>query len=134
MMIQKTSLSFALSALFTICVESSAETVKERLAATPYHLVYEKYADNNWELFVSKADGTGERNLTNTSDQHELYPQVSPDGKRLCFVSDKGSGRNTVRSVYVMNMDGSDRKSASHVGPTTAIPSFTCRRNIPNGM
>ena len=110
MMIQKTSLYFALSALFTICVESSAETVKERLAATPYHLVYEKYADNNWELFVSKADGTGERNLTNTSDQHELYPQVSPDGKRLCFVSDKGSGRNTVRSVYVMNMDGSDRK------------------------
>ena len=92
MMIQKTSLYFALSALFTICVESSAETVKERLAATPYHLVYEKYADNNWELFVSKADGTGERNLTNTSDQHELYPQVSPDGKRLCFVSDKGSG------------------------------------------
>ena len=62
MMIQKTSLSFALSALFTICAESSAETVKERLAATPYHLVYEKYADNNWELFVSKADGTGGRN------------------------------------------------------------------------
>ena len=110
MMIQKTSLSFALSALFTICVQSSAETVKERLAATPYHLVYEKYADNNWELFVSKADGTGERNLTNTPDQHELYPQVSPDGTRLCFVSDKGSGRNTVRSVYVMNIDGSNRK------------------------
>ena len=105
MKIKNSLLHIALIALITPSVTSSAETVKERLAATPYHLVYEKYADNNWELFVSKADGTGEHNLTNTPDQHELYPQVSPDGKRLCFVSDKGSGRNTVRSVYVMHIE-----------------------------
>lgn len=92
----------------------SAESLKSRLASTPYHLVYETYVDNNWELFVSKADGSGARNLTNTSDQHELYPQVSPDGKRICFIADKGSGRSTVRSVYVMNMDGTDRKLVSH--------------------
>ena len=75
-----------------------------------FGLVYESYVGGNWELFCARADGSEATNLTNTAGQHELYPQVSPDGTKVCFVSDKGSGRQTVRSIWVMDMDGQNRK------------------------
>ena len=73
-------------------------------------LVHETYVDNNWEIFLTHAHDSVQRNLTNSPDQHELYPQVSPDGEKICFVSDVGSGRHTVRSVWIMDIDGSNRK------------------------
>lgn len=79
------------------------------LATLSSKLVYESYVENNWELFVCSADGADRVNLTNTSDQHELYPQVSPDGRRICFIVDQGQRRQTVRSVWVMDSDGTNR-------------------------
>ena len=84
-----------------------AEPLKTRLNQSPHQLVYEAYIDDNWEIMTSHADGSQVRNLTRSKDRHELYPQVSPDGTKLCFVSDQGAGRDTVRSVHIMNMDGS---------------------------
>jgi Tol biopolymer transport system component len=66
--------------------------------------------DGHSDIFVMNADGSNPVNITKTPDQSEHYPQVSPDGKRICFVSDKGEGRDTIRSVYVMNIDGSHRR------------------------
>jgi len=40
-------------------------------------------------------------------------PQISPDGRKMCFVSDVGEGRDTVRSVYVMDIDGKNRKKVA---------------------
>jgi Tol biopolymer transport system component len=80
---------------------------------TEFALVHEAYVDDNWELFVSRADGSQSHNLTNTPDQHELYPQASPNGKHICFVSDTGTGRQTVRSVWVMDIDGSHRRKVA---------------------
>lgn len=90
-------------------------TLAAQLAASSCKLVYESYTNNNWDLFVSRADTSERVNLTATMDQHELYPQVSPDGSRVCFVVDQGQGRQTIRSVWVMNIDGTDRtKVADH--------------------
>jgi len=55
-------------------------SIEDDLKSSGYQLVYESYVERNWELFVINADGTGTRNLTQTPDVHELYPQVSPDG------------------------------------------------------
>lgn len=88
-----------------------ADALQQDLAKLPFQIVYEAYDGDNWELFVMAADGSGKKNLTNTKDRHELYPQASPDGKRICFVSDAGEGRDVVRSVCVMNADGSGRKT-----------------------
>jgi len=56
------------------------------------------------------ADGSHPKNLTNTPKEHEHYPQISPDGTKICFSVDQGEGRDAVRSLYVMNIDGSHRK------------------------
>lgn len=100
-----------LSAPFLLQAEDVS--LRKSLSKLNDQIVYESYVDNNWELFVMQADGSGARNLTQTRDAHEIYPQVSPDGQKVAFVSDRGSGRDTVRSLYVMNADGSERQLVS---------------------
>ena len=56
------------------------------------------------------ADGSNPVNLTHTPKQHEHYPQISPDGSKLCYSVDEGEGREAVRSLWVMDIDGKHRK------------------------
>lgn len=76
-------------------------------------LVFERYDKENWEIFFSDDNGDGLKNLTNTPNSNELYPQASPDGKYIAYVSDSGQGRQTIRSVWIMNADGSDKQKIS---------------------
>jgi Tol biopolymer transport system component len=83
------------------------------LSKIPFKLVHETYRETegrkNWEIFMRNADGSNPVNLTHTPDVDEMYPHVSPDGTKISFVVDAGLGRNRVRHVYYMNIDGSDR-------------------------
>jgi len=104
--------------LFLLMRGFSAEaqtSLKEQLKDSSFRIAYECYVDGNWEIFVMNADGSQPMNLTRTPKEHEHYPQVSPDGTRICFSVDEGEGRDAVRSLYVMNIDGSHRqKLADH--------------------
>lgn len=84
--------------------------LKEKLAVLPFKIAYECYVDGNWEIFVSKADGSDPVNLTHTPGVHEHYPQVSPDRTKICFSVDQGEGREAVRSLWVMDLDGGNRR------------------------
>lgn len=89
--------------------------LREKLKAVPFKIAYESYVDGNSDIFVINADGSNVVNLTRTPDENEHYPQISPDGKRMCFVSDRGEGRDAVRSLWVMDIDGKNRrKIADH--------------------
>jgi Tol biopolymer transport system component len=88
------------------------------LKDVPLRIVYESYKETdgkqNWELVLVNADGSGPANLTRTGSVDEMYPHASPDGSKICFVADEGSGRGKVRSVYYMNIDGTDRVKVAH--------------------
>lgn len=83
------------------------------LLEIPFKIVFESFrgarAEENWDLYIMNADGSNKVNLTNTVDVDEMYPHVSPDGTKICFVADEGTGRRRVRSAYYMNLDGSGR-------------------------
>lgn len=83
------------------------------LKKIPYKIVYESYrktnGTKNWDLYLINADGSNPVNLTRTPDVDEMYPHVSPDGTRICFVADEGTGNKKVRNIYYMNIDGSGR-------------------------
>ena len=87
--------------------------IRQKLQALSFQIVHECYTNDNWELFVMNADGSKARNLTNTPDKNELYPQVSPDGTKICFVGDEGEGRDTVRGIWVMDVDGKNRRKVA---------------------
>lgn len=86
---------------------------KEKLARLPYKIVYETYRKTdgrqNWELFLINADGSNPVNLTRTPDIDELYPHASPDGTKICFVTDELVEKKKIRNLYYMNIDGTDR-------------------------
>ena len=89
--------------------------LREQLKATHFKIAYECYVEDNWEIFVSNADGSGAVNLTRTPKVNEHYPQISPDGTKILFSVDEGAERETVRSLWVMDIDGRNRrKLADH--------------------
>jgi len=103
------ALLITVSALFA--VQASAESAfQEQLKESGFKIAYESYVDNNWEIFVMNADGSNPVNLTKTPTLHEHYPQISPDGTKICYSIDEGEGRQAVRSLYVMDIDGKNRK------------------------
>jgi Tol biopolymer transport system component len=83
------------------------------LGEIPFKILYETYRKtegrDNWELYQMNADGSNQVNLTRTPDLDEMYPHASPDGTKISFVVDEGSGRRKARSVYYMNIDGTGR-------------------------
>jgi len=79
------------------------------LSVIKYKLVYETFDNNSFDICITNADGTGKRKLTNTTDIHEMYPKVSPDGKKISYLEDSGEGRDRKRDLYVMSIDGSGR-------------------------
>jgi len=108
-MLQRAFLPLILT--LAIAWSAAAEpSLRERLKTTGYKIAYECYVDGNWEIFVSSADGSDATNLTRTPDQNEHYPQVSPDGTKICYSIDAGEGREAVRSLWVMDIDGKNRK------------------------
>lgn len=101
------------AALFALAAQEQPEgATKEllhELKACPFRIVHESFRDGNWELYVVNADGSDPVNLTKTPDVDELYPKVSPDGTKICFMADEGRGEARARNVYVMNADGTGR-------------------------
>ncbi|MBN1508201.1 MAG: PD40 domain-containing protein [Sedimentisphaerales bacterium] len=83
------------------------------LEAIPFKIVHETYRETegkeNWELYIVNADGTHSTNLTQTPEVDEMYPHVSSDGTKICFVADETGEDGKVRNVYYMNVDGTGR-------------------------
>ncbi len=88
------------------------------LKKIPFKIVYETFRTTegkaNWEIYLINADGSDPVNLTRTPDVDEMYPHASPDGAKICFVADEGTGQSKVRNVYYINLDGSGRVKVAH--------------------
>jgi len=116
------SLGMGIGIVFSLClifftanedVYGSETLSKDKLAQLPFKIVYETYRKTdgreNWELYLINADGSNPVNLTRTPDIDELYPHASPDGTKLCFVTDELVEKKKTRNVYFMNLDGTGR-------------------------
>ncbi|NQX82485.1 MAG: PD40 domain-containing protein [Flavobacteriaceae bacterium] len=57
------------------------------------------------EICIADSDGSNIITLTNNSAE-DWYPEVSPDGKQITFMSD----RDEKKEIYIMNIDGSNQK------------------------
>jgi Tol biopolymer transport system component len=114
------SLSFGLSAWGSLASaeESLGPGAGIDTKSIPYKIVYESLRQTNgktnWELILINADGSNPVNLTKTPDVNEIYPHASPDGTKVCFEGEERIDGKTVRSVYCMNLDGTNRTKVAH--------------------
>ena len=79
----------------------------------------------DYDILTMRADGTRERNLTNSPGVQEFDADWSPDGRRIAFVSERdGDGE-----IYTMKPDGSRvRQLTVNDGPFDGEPELVARR------
>ncbi|MHB1356323.1 MAG: hypothetical protein ACYCZF_10150 [Anaerolineae bacterium] len=84
------------------------------------HLVYQGRPDNQakWIIYYMRNDGSARQALT-SGDSNDTNASLSPDGRKVVFVSDRDGNRE----IYSMNVDGTNpvnliRNSAEDWTPT----------------
>jgi Tol biopolymer transport system component len=91
---------------------SSSEPVREDVEALkghPHSIAFESNRDGNNEIYVMNPDGSEQTRLTFDS-RNDQRPDISPDGQRIVFSSNRVTDTNPTGDfeIFVMNADGSD--------------------------
>jgi dipeptidyl aminopeptidase/acylaminoacyl peptidase len=63
-----------------------------------------------YDLWRARFDGSDKRALTHTDDEDEYSPAVSPDGRWIAFLSDRG-GEDAGTQVWLMPADGGEAEA-----------------------
>lgn len=79
-----------------------------------------EFEDKSSAISIVDLDGRNITRLTHNNGK-EWHPEVSPDGKRIAFMSD----RNGNFEVYVMDIDGSNQKRLTHSTIDNWYPSWS---------
>jgi len=112
----------------TLDVPPTAESEGSEALPTPEaglaqgYIVYQAKEDPDepWDLYIMRSDGSDPVRLTNTPS-NETLPVLSPDGRKIAFVSDRDGNRE----VYVMNRNGSDQTNLSRNAADDWTPSWS---------
>ncbi|MFQ5670168.1 MAG: protein kinase [Acidobacteriota bacterium] len=72
-------------------------------------LVYGSHATDNWALWMADPSG-GEPVRIARGDHPEVFPSVTPDGRRVVFMSETGGTVN----LWIMDLDGGGRRQLTH--------------------
>jgi Tol biopolymer transport system component len=82
-------------------------------------------AGGDGDIWIMNADGTDQRNLTNTPDATEFGTAFSPDGRWIAFTGLGGPVPDGERYVQVMRTDGSERRIVVETpGLRQAVPAW----------
>jgi len=82
-------------------------------------IIFTSDRTGNSDIFVQNADGSGIKQITNTS-QYEQNPSLSPDGLYIAYSAMAGSSRQ----IFIMDSDGSDVRQITNSGFNT-MPSWS---------
>lgn len=89
-------------------------------------LVFGRQIDGKMDLWIMNADGTGERQLTNTADWQEGAPFFLPGDDRIMFrawrKSEYGRIKPTPMTVFTVKTDGTDWRRYTFDGDMNWAP------------
>lgn len=74
-------------------------------------LAFVSTENRNDDIYVMDIDGQGQVRLTFNNWEWDKHPSWSPDGTRIVFWSNQGSGR---KQLWIMNADGTGQRQLLH--------------------
>ncbi len=83
-------------------------------------LVFKSSRDGNDNIYSINLDGTGLQRLTDYKGA-DIYPEVSPDGKKIAYTSDIGG----IWQIMVMDWDGKNKRQITNNSFRCAYPSWS---------
>lgn len=86
------------------------------------HILFTSDRDGSWQIYIMNPDGSNVQELTHIADRTNLYPAVSPDGKKVVFSSQVTATNEG--DIYIMNIDGSELTRLTNTAALNNIPSF----------
>jgi TolB protein len=89
-------------------------------------LAYSVSDGEHAEIYLSAADGSSPKPVTDTKFFLNSSPSWSPDGKKLAFVSNRAGNPQ----VYTMNVDGSGVERVTFQGNYNQTPAWSPRGDI----
>jgi eukaryotic-like serine/threonine-protein kinase len=97
--------------------QGTRSVTSPRLSPDGEWFVHDSIGDQQYDIFVMKKDGTGERNLTQ-DEYKDISPQWSPDGERIAFHSD----RSGTYQIWTIKPDGSELKQITFSATSVIYP------------
>lgn len=102
---------------------AAAPVASAQAAGGDGRIVYEVFegagTNSTTDIWIMDADGTGQTNLTpETPDSQEYDPELSPDGTRVAFISNRVTDQNPDANFEIFVVDSADGANAAQVTVT----------------
>jgi Tol biopolymer transport system component len=89
-------------------------------------ILFGREVDGKMDLWVMKADGSGEKQVTLTEDWQEGGAQFMPDSETILYRAwkrqDQGKGRSLPMQIFTVRRDGTGTKQITHEEGTNWAP------------
>jgi Tol biopolymer transport system component len=100
------------------------ETINDSAGVSPdsieYNLIYNRFDYGNYNIFVMDLE-SGQINPLSVGPGQNREPAVSPDGKKICFVSN----RNGIDNLYISHIDSSSTFAITNLLTGAGSPSWS---------
>jgi Tol biopolymer transport system component len=114
--------SLALLSSNVLALDDDQARLADEVATKGWIAFAAKTVAGDWDVFISRPDGSARRNLTDTKDHNEGYPLFSRDGTKLIFrrlpksEPFKGDHYGTMGELVLCNRDGSNERTLGEEG------------------
>jgi len=99
---------------------SDSDLSQDRDGYSIRKVVFKSNRDGNYNIYSIDLDGSDWQRLTDNNGD-DLYPEVSPDGKKIAYTADIGG----VWQIMIMDWDGSGKRQITNNSYRSAYPAWS---------
>ncbi|MFC1942916.1 hypothetical protein ACFLWU_06870 [Chloroflexota bacterium] len=95
-----------IASIFIVAILLASGCIGQEQESEIGKIAFVSNRDGNKEIYVINTDGSGIRRLTNNNSYNDIFPVLSPDGKKIAFIFVSYLGTS---GLFLMNTDGGEK-------------------------